>query len=226
MSAHKVFIGWDPREEIAYEVLKYSIEKNASTPVEIIPIKLGELEKSIGFKRTMDPLQSTQFTYTRFLVPYLCNYTGLAVFMDCDMLCLGDINEVFKLDMSEYWLRCVKHDHRPTNTVKMDGCVQTVYPRKNWSSFMLLNCQTLQVWTREAAETQSGRWLHRFEPIPDEKIGEIPNTWNVLDRYDKNTDLIHYTEGGPWFENYRNHPYGDVWLQYAEEYQRCLSSKK
>ena len=214
---NKVFIGFDSREEIAYDVLKYSIEKNAKKPVEIIPLKLTDLKADHGYDRALDPLQSTEFTYSRFLVPYLCGYKGMAVFMDCDMLCLGDINEIFELGVEGYSLRVVKHDHRPTSTVKMDGKVQTSYPRKNWSSFMLLNCAELTVWTKEAVETQPARWLHRFEPVPDERIGDIPKTWNVLDRYDASTQLIHYTEGGPWFENYKDHPYGDVWLKYRDK---------
>lgn len=216
----RVYIGFDSREEICYDVLKYSLEKNASRPIDIFPLKLGELGQTIGFKRAHDPLQSTEFTYTRFLVPSLCDFKGEAIFMDCDMLCLGDICEIFDLDMERYWLRVVKHDHRPTNTIKMDGKVQTSYPRKNWSSFMLLNCEKLTAWTKDAVETQSGKWLHRFEPVPDECIGDIPRTWNVLDRYDADTNLIHYTEGGPWFENYKDHPYGDLWLQYKKEFMQ------
>lgn len=217
MLKNKVFIGYDSREDIAYQVLKYSIEKNAKKPVEIIPLKLKELTAERHFNRPQDPLQSTEFTYTRFLVPHLCGYEGTAIFMDCDMLCLGDINEVFELDLKNQALKVVKHDHRPSNTVKMDGKVQTSYPRKNWSSFMLLNCRKLTMWTKEAVETMPAKWLHRFEPIPDEQIGDIPNTWNVLDRFDETTKLIHYTEGGPWFENYKDHPYGGPWLAYEKE---------
>ncbi len=214
----RIFIGYDSRMPIASDVLKYSLEKHSSAPLDIVVLNLKNLEREIGFKRPQDPLQSTEFTYTRFLVPYLCGYKGHALFMDNDMLCLADINEIFDLDMSSSWLRVVKHDHRPTNTIKMDGRVQTSYPRKNWSSFMLLNCEKLTMWTKEAVETQPAKWLHRFEPVPDACVGNIPDTWNVLDRYDANTKLIHYTDGGPWFENYKNHPYGDVWFKYQEEY--------
>ncbi len=215
---NKVFVGYDSREDIAYQVLKYSIDKNAKKDVEVIPLKLDELASKRGFRRAQDPLQSTEFTYTRFLVPYLCGYEGIAVFMDCDMLCLTDINEVFELDMKPYALRVVKHDQHPTNAIKMDGKIQTSYPRKNWSSFMLRDCQKLKVWTKEAVETMPAKWLHRFEPIPDEQVGDIPKTWNVLDYCDSTTKLVHYTEGGPWFENYKNHPYGGPWLKYEKEY--------
>lgn len=216
---NRVFIGYDSREDIAYQVLKYSIEKHAKTPLDIRPLKLSELD----FKRH-DPLASTEFTFTRFLVPSLCGYKGTALFMDCDMVALTDLNEVFELDMTDYAIRCVKHDHRPTTAVKMDGKVQTSYPRKNWSSFMLLNTAELRHWTPEAVSTQPPKWLHRFEEVPDEKIGDIPFTWNVLDHYDADTKLIHYTEGGPWFEQYKDHPYGGVWLQHYHEYLRSRGS--
>ena len=214
----KVFIGWDSREAEVADVLAYSLRKHATIPLEINYLKARELD----FDRPLDPLQSTEFTYTRFLVPHLCGYQGKAVFMDCDMLCLGDIKQLDDLPMDQYALRVVKHDHRPTNTVKMDGKPQTTYPRKNWSSLMLMNCAKLNLWTKQIVETESGAFLHRFQGVPDEQIGEIPNTWNTLDWMDDRTQLIHYTEGGPWFEAYRNHPYGQVWLDSLDEYRRSL----
>ena len=101
--------------------------------------------------------------------------------MDCDRLCLGDIKELDDLEMSQYALRVVKHNHRPTEKLKMDGKIQTVYPRKNWSSLMIINCQQLKLWTKEVVENMSGAYLHRFKDIPDEKISDIPRTWNTLD---------------------------------------------
>lgn len=211
----RIFIGWDSREAECADILRDSLLKHSSIPLDIRYLKLGELD----FNRHRDPLQSTEFTYTRFLVPQLCNYQGKAVFMDCDMLCLGDIKELDDLDMTNYALRVVKHDYQPSNAVKMDGCVQTVYPRKNWSSLMLMNCEKLHLWTKQVVETQTGAYLHRFQDIPDEQIGDIPNTWNTLDWMDQNTKLIHYTNGGPWFEKYKDHPYGAPWLAAQKEYQ-------
>ncbi len=211
---HRIFVGYDSREDIAYRVLKYSLEQHASEPLDIRPLVLRELD----FPRPLDPLQSTEFTYTRFLVPHLCGFEGTALFMDCDMLAVGDIAEIFHLDLQDYALRVYKHDHRPTAAIKMDGKPQTQYPRKNWSSFMLMNCGRLTAWSKEAVLTQPARWLHRFEPIPDEQIGDIPKGWNVLDHYDAGTKLIHYTEGGPWFDRYKAHPYGDVWMRAYQHY--------
>lgn len=218
-STPRIFIGYEDKQQIAFEVLRFSIERYSSAPLDIRPLHLRVLEGDIGFRRPPDPLQSTEFTYTRFLVPYLCGYKGVALYMDCDMVCLADIMELFALDLSRHWLRVVKHDHRPTSTVKMDGKVQTSYPRKNWSSLMLLNCRQLTCWTKEAVESASGRWLHRFEPIPDERIGDIASTWNVLDRYDAETRIIHYTAGGPWLAECRHHSYGDLWFRHLEAYR-------
>lgn len=214
---HKIFIGWDSTQDIAYRVLAYSIQKHASKAVDIQPIKLADMEAR-GFRRPYDPLQSTEFTYTRFLVPWLCGYEGVALFIDGDMLALGDITELFNLAMEPYALRVVKHDHRPVEAIKMGGKTQTVYPRKNWSSMMLLNCPRLRVWTKENVETRSGAWLHRFEPIPDELVGEIDGRyWNVLDRWDEKTKLVHLTSGGPWLPGCENHPYGEIWKAYRSE---------
>lgn len=214
MPAPRIYIGFDSRMPIASEVLEYSLRKNSSEPLDIRLLKLPELD----LHRPHDPLASTEFTYTRFLVPHLCGFKDTALFMDNDMLCFGDVSTLFKLDMADYWIRCVKHEQKPSTTIKMDGRTQTSYPRKNWSSFMLLNCEKLTAWTKEAVETKPASWLHRFEPVPDDKIGEIPKTWNTLDWYDQTTDLVHYTEGGPWFERCKDHPYGKVWFEYRDEY--------
>jgi lipopolysaccharide biosynthesis glycosyltransferase len=216
----RVFIGFDSREAECSDVLAYSLRAHSSIPLDVRDLDLRRLD----FDRPRDPLQSTEFTYTRFLVPHLCGYRGKAVFMDCDMLCLGDIKELDDLDMSGLALRVVKHDHQPTAATKMDGKAQTVYPRKNWSSLMLMNCAKLKLWTKETVETQSGAYLHRFQGIPDEEIGEIPNTWNALDWMDENTKLVHYTSGGPWFEQCRDHPYGAAWLEWRDRYRAAKAA--
>ena len=87
----------------------------------------------------------------------------------------------------------------------------------------VMNCAELGLWTKEAVETQTGAYLHRFQGIPDEKIGEIPKTWNTLDWMDEHTKLIHYTSGGPWFEQCKDHPYGAAWLKGRDEYRASLT---
>jgi lipopolysaccharide biosynthesis glycosyltransferase len=218
----RVFIGWDSRFPEPADVLSYSLLKYASVPLQIRYLKLDELQ----LKRAHDPLASTEFTYTRFLPPYLCDYQGTALFLDNDMLCLGDIKEIAELDMRPYALRVVKHDYSPGNTVKMYGAVQTSYPRKNWSSMMLMDCGKLRLWTKHVVETQTGAYLHRFQDIADEQIGDLPKTWNTLDWMDNTTKLIHYTNGGPWFEQYKDHPHADVWYAMRDEMHAAAAHGK
>jgi lipopolysaccharide biosynthesis glycosyltransferase len=217
----RVFIGWDSRFPEPADVLSYSLRKHSTVPLEIRYLKLDQLH----LNREHDPLASTEFTYSRFLVPHLCRFQGKAIFMDNDMLCLGDIRKLDELDMSDLALRVVKHDYQPANTVKMYGAVQTCYPRKNWSSLMLMNCAKLKLWSKEVVDTQTGAYLHRFQDIPDDEIGDIPRTWNTLDWMDESTQLIHYTNGGPWFEEYEDHPHADVWYASRDEMHAQLSRK-
>lgn len=214
----KIFIGWDSRFPEPADVLRYSLQKHASIPLDIRYLKLDELD----LNRVHDPRASTEFTYSRFLVPHLCGFKGKAIFMDNDMLCFSDVRELDDLDMDGLALRVVKHDYQPGNTVKMYGCEQSSYPRKNWSSLMLMNCEKLSLWTKEVVATRTGAYLHRFQDIPDEEIGEIPDTWNTLDRIDARTKLIHYTNGGPWFEAYRDHPHAGVWERCRDEMVAAL----
>jgi lipopolysaccharide biosynthesis glycosyltransferase len=209
----RIFIGWDSRFPQPADVLRYSLLKHSSIPLEIHYLKLNEL----GLSRVHDPLASTEFTYSRFLVPHLCNFQGKAMFLDNDMLCLGDVKELDNLDMGPFALRVVQHDYQPVNSVKMYGCVQTAYPRKNWSSMMLMDCAKLKLWTKQVVESQTGAYLHRFQDIPDAAIGELPKTWNTLDWMDPTTKLIHYTNGGPWYDEYKDHPHAGVWYQMRDE---------
>jgi len=215
----RIFIGWDSRFPEPADVLRYSLLKYSSIALDIRYLKLPEL----GLSRQHDPLASTEFTYSRFLVPHLCNFQGTALFLDNDMLCLGDIAQIARLDMKRYALRVVQHDYTPGNTVKMYGAVQTSYPRKNWSSMMLMDCAKLRLWSKQVVETQTGAYLHRFQDINDDLIGELPKTWNTLDWMDATTQLIHYTNGGPWFEQYRDHAHADVWNRMRDE---MLASQK
>jgi lipopolysaccharide biosynthesis glycosyltransferase len=206
---YKIFIGYDYRIGVAADVLAYSLRKYSSVPLNIKFLKKDEL----NFNRE-DDLASTQFTYTRFLVPYLCNYDGIALFMDNDMLAFSDIKELFDLDMSNYALRVTKHNHNPVEEVKMDGKVQSKYPRKNWSSLMLMDCSKLKCWTKEAVETMPAKWLHRFETIDDKLIGDIDyDQWNVLDQLKPGTKLWHFTTGGPYFKEFADMPNAGVWYK-------------
>jgi len=213
----KVFVGWDSREDIAYQVCKHSIVSK-QPDAEVIPLKQNKLREQGLYWRDVDKLASTEFTFTRFLIPELAHYQGWALFMDCDMILTTDIKELFDQADNQYAVMCVQHDYTPREGVKMDGQQQTIYPRKNWSSVMLVNCAhpSNAVLHKELVNDPeiSGAYLHRFSWLKDEEIGELDHTWNYLVGVYNDIDipkLIHYTEGGPWFENYRDCEFHDLW---------------
>lgn len=228
----KIFVGYDQREDLAYEVCRYSLLKRASIPVEIFPIKQSELRQKGVYWRERCKLESTEFSFSRFLTPYLANYQGWAMFVDCDFLYLADIKELFDLVDDKYAVMCVQHDYTPKETTKMDGAVQTVYPRKNWSSMVLYNCghPKNRVLTPEVVNKESGAFLHRFQWLEDDEIGEISFVWNFLVGHNKvvegdpNTSpkAIHYTLGGPWFEQWKDCEFGYLWLKEKEEYEKSV----
>lgn len=215
----RIYIGWDSREPIAYDVCRHSLERHASAPLDIAALKQDELRAAGLYWRDVDPLASTEFTYTRFLVPHLAGYRGWALFCDCDFLWTADVGRLFAQADERFALMCVQHDYRPTERTKMDGKVQTVYPRKNWSSMMLFNCDhpAHAALTPETVNTESGAFLHRFQWLKDEQIGAVDHEWNWLEGwYDKPAGgmppaAIHYTRGGPWFENWQDVDYADLW---------------
>lgn len=213
-----IFIGDDSRFPDVAQVLAYSIKKNSSSVLDnrIKFLRLSELNFYRTFIDTYPP--STEFTYTRFLVPSLMNYEGKAIFMDNDMLCLGDIKELLQLDMSDYALRVVKQEYHPQATIKMYGTRQTDYERKNWSSLMLMDCSKLEMWTKNYIEGTRGLHLHQFKNIPNYLIGELPPEWNCT-KLTKETKLLHYTEGGPWFDRCKDCAYAEIWNQYYEEWK-------
>lgn len=213
----KVYVGYDTREDIAYQVCKHSI-LTKQPQADVRPLKQQELRDAGWYTRPLDKLASTEFTFTRFLIPELMDFKGWAVFMDCDMILTTDIKELFDQADDQYAVMCVKHDYTPKEGVKMDGQKQTIYPRKNWSSVVLWNCEheaNRKLTQDFVNDTEiNGAYLHRFSWLNDFEIGELNHTWNYLvGVYDDidNPNLIHYTEGGPWFENYRNCQFSDLW---------------
>ena len=215
----KIFVGYDTREDIAYQVCKHSI-LSKQPAADIRPLKQQELRDSGWYKRKADKLASTEFTFTRFLIPELTDFKGWALFMDCDMILTTDIKELFDQADDKYAVMCVKHDYTPKEGTKMDGQKQTIYPRKNWSSVVLWNCghpsnkRVTQDFVNDPEI--NGAYLHRFSWLKDEEVGKLDHTWNYLvGVYNdiKTPKLIHYTEGGPWFENYRNCEFSSLWKQ-------------
>ena len=222
----RVFIGYDSREIVAYGVLAHSINARASQPVAIAPVMLGQLEGV--FRRERNPLQSTEFSFSRFLVPYLCGYEGWAVFMDCDMLMMEDVAGLWKLRDERFAVQVVKHEHVPREETKFLGAIQTKYAKKNWSSVMLMNCARCTALTPDYVNRASGLELHQFKWLgSDELIGALPAGWNHLVGYDAprpGVSLAHFTIGGPWFPEYADCEYSREWL--AEKEAMLSSSRR
>ncbi len=210
----RVFIGYDPREAVAYSVLSHSIMARSSEPVSVAPLMLSELRGILTRER--HPLQSTDFAFSRFLTPYLSGFEGWSVFMDCDMLVLDDIANLWKLRDDRYAVMVVKHEHRPREKVKFLDQPQTEYPKKNWSSVMLFNNARCSALTPEYVNTATGLQLHQFKWLGDDAlIGAVPHRWNHLVGYDPPTteaSLVHYTLGGPYFDEYADCEYAQEWF--------------
>ncbi len=210
----RVFVGYDPREAVAYGVLAHSINARASQPVAIVPVMLSQLRGV--HRRERNPLQSTDFSFSRFLTPWLCDYRGWAIFMDCDMLVLDDIASLWALRDERHAVQVVKHHHVPKEEVKFLGARQSKYEKKNWSSVMLMNCERCTTLTPEYVDSASGLELHQFKWLKDDRlIGEIPGRWNHLVGYDApraDAALVHFTIGGPYFHEYRDCEYAKEWF--------------
>jgi hypothetical protein len=209
-----VFIGYDSKEKIAYHVLSESILRNSTKPVAITPIYLPNIKDD--FVRERNNLSSTEFSFSRFIIPHLMNYQGWALFMDCDMLMKTDIADLWRLRDDKYAVQVCKHDYIPKEETKFLGQVQTKYQKKNWSSFMLMNCKKCTTLTPEYVNKASGLELHQFKWLESEElIGELPLEWNwLVGEYDKKEDVknVHFTKGGPYFEKYSNSDYADEWF--------------
>jgi lipopolysaccharide biosynthesis glycosyltransferase len=213
-----VFIGYDRQEEVAFSVLSYSIHRHASLPVSIAPVMLSQLGGV--FDREKHPLQSTDFSFSRFLTPYLSDYTGWSLFMDCDMLMREDVAELWALRDDRYAVMVVKHEHVPRETEKFLGMPQSKYEKKNWSSVMLFNNARCRALTPQYVSTATGLELHQFKWLQnDDEIGALPSRWNHLVGYyapRADAALVHFTLGGPYFPEYAGCEYADEWRSEKE----------
>jgi len=213
----QVYVGYDLREAIAYHVFCHSIIQNTSIPVNISPLVLNQLKE---FNEKHND-RSNDFIYSRFLTPYLNSYDGWALFADGDMICQGDLKNLFDLADPDKAIMVVKHDYKTKASVKYLGNINEDYPRKNWSSVILWNCShpKHKILTPEFVSNQTGKFLHRFCWLDDNDIGELPIEWNWLAcEYEKNTDakLIHYTLGTPCFKDFRDTDMAEIWYDYYE----------
>ena len=218
-----VFIGYDPREAIAYHVCANSIIRHSSQPVSLNPLALNLLR---DYKETHTD-GSNHFIYSRFLVPHLMNYQGWAIFIDGDMILKEDINQLWNLRDETKAVMVVKHDYKTRMPVKYLGAKNEDYPRKNWSSVILWNCAhaSNQQLTPALVETSTGAYLHRFSWLDNSEVGELPPEWNWLpDEYGANPDakLLHYTLGAPCFQEFADTPQGAEWHRERILTEYCL----
>jgi len=224
-----IYIGFDEAETIAYHTLSQSIIEFASGPVRISPICSKHFKKF--FNRVRDPKQSNDFSFTRFLVPYLNNFDGYAIFMDCDMMLRTDVFEVLNEVDDRCAVSVVKHDYTPSGKVKYLNNKQYAYPRKNWSSFVVWNCAHIknQKLTPKFIEHATGLELHRFTWLDDDEIGELDVRWNWLvgDYIKPPSDVknIHWTLGGPYFEEYSDVDFSSEWLSMRDKMVFCKQTE-
>jgi hypothetical protein len=211
----RLFTGWDAREAIGWHAFAQSVIENASVPVAITPL---------SYDSQLDG--SNAFTYSRFLVPELCNWSGMAVFADgADMLMLGDIAELWAMRSDKLAVQVVKHEYKTRHPRKYVGTemesANTDYPRKNWSSLVIWNCAHISHFNartqiRDAMERGDGAYLHRFGWLKDEQIGELPEVWNHLvgeGGDDPKAKLLHYTAGIPSIPAYQKMSRASAWYE-------------
>lgn len=229
-----VWIGYDSREPEAYEVLRNSILRYATVAVNIQKLDQRALHHAGLYRRTwraegyqkVDNIDnkpfSTEFSFSRFLVPALMQWEGWGLFLDCDQLFLTDIAEMLhEFDPSKAVQVC-KQNYDPVEGIKMDGQKQEKYFRKNWSSVMLFNCghPSNKFLTPDVVNGEPGSWLHGFGWLPDGDIGELNDGWNWINGTTKaDAKNVHYTLGGPWFPHMRDlaEPYFEEWRKAAKE---------
>lgn len=232
--AHKVFVGWDRKNCLAYDVCVRSMLAHATCSLDIFPLKEWELRyRKLYWRsyivdpdgqmvdRTDNSRFSTEFAFTRFLVPRLVEYKDeWVLFIDSDMLFRADISELFALADNQYAVMCVKHKHKPFEDRKMFGLRQTFYLRKNWSSLMLLNPSRCQRLTLYAVNNLSGEALHAMRWVEDHEIGAIPLDWNYLVGYTDplavpNPKVVHFTLGTPDMPECEESEYAEEWREFS-----------
>ncbi len=249
-----IFVGYDVREQSAFNVLRYSALKYSSAPINVYPIdqdvlrRMGMYRRSwlLGSSHKPQPKNkndiqhidlfdrrpfSTDFSFTRFLVPFLNRLSGWALYMDCDMYFRSDPIELFnKYKDKKKAIYCVKHNYQPSEKIKMYGTKQIQYSRKNWSSLVLFNCShpAHNNFTIDDVNTKPGRWLHNFLWLKNSEIGSMSEKWNWLEGYSSekiNPSIVHFTRGGPWFNNLGFH-IGRKEKKYFSEWNSLLRQIK
>lgn len=231
-----VFIGHDRREEAAYAVCEASLRRHASAPVQVTALTIAAVTRAGLYRRyasrqgaqRVDLVDgkpfSTDFSFTRFLVPALALWQGWALFCDCDFLWREDVARLWRHRDERYAAMVVKHQHVPAEATKMDGVAQTAYRRKNWSSLVLWNCAHPAHARLSVADVNQapGAWLHAFEWLADDEIGALPHRWNWLagsspPLSDNAPAAVHFTLGTPDMPGCGEMPYAGEWWSLRAE---------
>jgi len=214
MQPLRVFVGFDPREAVAFHVCVHSIIRHASVPVSITPLALNTLA---GFYEETHE-GTNAFVHSRFLVPYLCGYKGQALFIDGDMVLMDDVAKLFQYLPNDCDVAVCKHDYKTKHPVKYWGQPNKDYPKKQWSSVVLWNCSypANEALTPDYVAKASSQHLHRFEWIKDERrIGSIPLEWNWLcdeQPHNETAKLYHWTLGIPAISAYEDADHCQIWF--------------
>jgi lipopolysaccharide biosynthesis glycosyltransferase len=216
-----LYVGYDPRESVAYHVFCQSVIDTSSVPVKFIPLHREMLQ---GFDGQRDGTNA--FIFSRYLIASLQGFEGWAIFADGDMLFRRDIAQLMALKDERYAVQVVKHGYKTKHPRKYIGTSMESpnedYPCPNWSSVMLINCQHYG-WrhiTPSLIETVPGSHLHRFQFLEDRYVGELPAGWNHLaDEMGQNDDakLLHWTAGIPAWAHYKDAPHAVDWFHAHEK---------
>ena len=222
-------MGYDSREDIAWQVCRHSINRHSSSQISVHPLRQPVLRELGLYTRPLDKTASTEFSLTRFLTPYVSASDGWTIFVDCDFVFTRPLDSLLAGLLRDKAIHVVKHDYVPANAVKMDDRQQTVYPRKNWSSFMVFNGAhpAVKALTPDVVNSAAPSYLHRFEWLEDDLIGEIDLEWNFLEgeypKPDRTPAAVHFTNGGPWFDAWRHVEYADLWLAERDLYLKTAN---
>jgi len=212
----KIFIGFDPREEIVFHTCVSSIIHNTKKPVSIIPLNLDQI-KDVYKESHSDG--TNQFIYSRFLVPFLSGFDGISIFLDGDMIVNSCLSQLVSNISSDKAVSIVKHNYETKHKTKYWGLPNETYPRKNWSSVIVWNNKHIKnrILTPEFVAQSTGKYLHRFSWLDDNEIGDLDINWNwLVGEYEENKEakILHYTLGAPCFKGFAEFGHSAEWFKY------------
>ena len=230
----RVYLGYDPRDTLAFEVAAHSLRSRASVPLEVHALRDWDLRAQGLYYRPAwinetgqrydgrdgTPC-STDFSYLRFLVPLLEDFgPEWVVFSDPDVLWRADVADLLAQAEADKAVMCVKHDHRPPEPLKMTGTLQRLYRRKNWSSLMLIRPAANRALTKYRVNMETKDWLHALAWLADAEIGALPEAWNWLcgwSRPEVEPKLVHFTRGTPDMPGHEDEPFAEEWRATLKE---------